>query len=113
MPRDYKIHLEDILEAIGKILSYTDSISFKDFSSDSKTIDAVIRNLEIIGEAIKKVPEDTRKLKPEIEWKNIAALRDILIHEYFGIDNEIVWDIIRNKLPVLKDQISDLLKDLL
>lgn len=87
MPRDYKVHLEDILEAIGKILEYTDSITFKEFSSDSKTIDAVIRNLEIIGEAVKKVPEDTRKLKPEIEWKNIAALRDILIHEYFGINS--------------------------
>lgn len=112
MPRDYKVHLEDILEAIGKILKYTESLSFQSFSSDPKTIDAVIRNLEIIGEAVKKVPEDTRKLNPEIEWKNIAALRDILIHEYFGIDNEIVWDIIRNKLPVLRDQIAALLKNL-
>lgn len=112
MPRDYKVHLEDILDAVGKILKYTDSISYKDFSSDSKTIDAVIRNLEIIGEAIKKVPEETRKLKPEIEWKNIASLRDILIHEYFGVDNEIIWDIIRNKLPILKHQISELLKSL-
>ncbi len=112
MSRDYKVHLEDILGAIDKILRYTDGISFGEFSKDSKTIDAVIRNLEIIGEAIKKIPEDIRRLNPNIDWKKIAALRDILIHEYFGIDNEIVWDILRNKLPALKEQISVLLKNL-
>lgn len=112
MPRDCKVHLEDILEACGKILKYTESISFQEFSSDSKTIDAVIRNLEVIGEAVKKVPEDIRQMDPKVDWRNIAALRDILIHEYFGVDNEIVWDIIRHKLPALKNEISDLLKNL-
>src|SRR3989338_802001 len=111
MPRDYKVFLEDILDAVRKIQSYTSRISFTDFSKDTKTIDAVIRNLEVIGEAIKKVPEDVRSKYPEIEWKKISGLRDILIHEYFGIDNEIVWDIIRNKIPVFERDIESLLRD--
>lgn len=109
MSRDYKVYLEDISEAVLKILRYTENISFADFSSDSKTIDAVIRNLEIIGEAVKKLPAKVRDKNPEIDWKKIAGLRDILVHEYFGIDNEIVWDIIRNKLPDFKTQIETLL----
>ncbi|MBM4324677.1 MAG: DUF86 domain-containing protein [Deltaproteobacteria bacterium] len=72
-------------------------------------MDAVVRNLEIIGEAIKKLPEDIRLKYPEVEWKKIAGLRDILIHEYFGVDHEIIWDIIQNKLPLLKEQIRQML----
>ena len=111
MFRDYKVYLEDIVEAIRRIQSYTQSLPKENFSDDFKTIDAVIRNLEIIGEAIKKVPEDIRMRYPEVEWKKIAGLRDILIHEYFGIDMDIVWDIIQSKLPVLNRQISQILKE--
>ncbi len=111
MLRDYKVYLEDILEAIKKIHLYTDKLSQPKFSDDLKTIDAVVRNLEVIGEAIKNVPEDTRSRYPDVEWKKIAGLRDILIHEYFGIDVEIIWDIIQNKLPVLEEQIKHILKE--
>ena len=94
MPRDYKVFLEDILEAIRKIREYTDGLSLQAFTADAKTFDAVIRNLEIIGEAAKQIPEDVRGQSPEVEWRRIGRLRDLLIHHYFGIDAQIIWDII-------------------
>ena len=110
MPRDYKVFLEDILEAIRKIRDYTDGLSLEAFTADSKTFDAVIRNLEIIGEAVKQIPEDIRSLRPEVEWKRVGRLRDILIHQYFGVDAQIVWDIVQNKLAPLEQAIRALLQ---
>ena len=109
MPRDYKVSLEDILEAAQKIRGYTEGLSETTFSADSKTLDAVVRNLEIIGEAVKKIPNDIRSAYPEADWKKIAGLRDILIHEYFGIDPEIIWDILQHKLPALEQQVKRIL----
>lgn len=111
MPRDYKVYLEDIIEAIRKIRFFTSDTSLQTFSSDIKTFDAVIRNLEIIGEAIKRVPEEIRSKYPDIEWRKIGGFQDILIHEYFGVDTEIIWDIIQNKLPVLERQIKRILEE--
>jgi uncharacterized protein with HEPN domain len=109
MPRDYRVYLEDVSEAIGRVARYVSGFSREAFSADERTLDAVVRNLEIIGEAIKKVPEDIRSSNPAIEWQKIAGLRDILIHEYFGIDIEIIWDIVQNKLPTLEKQIKQVL----
>jgi uncharacterized protein with HEPN domain len=111
MPRDYKVYLEDIREAISRIRLFTGRISFGEFEADIKTTDAVVRNLMIVGEAVKSVPDEIRSAHPEIAWKEFAGLRDILIHRYFGIDQEILWDIIQTKLPVLDQQVRELLAE--
>ena len=106
MPRDYKVYLDDILTAARKVRRFSEGKTRDSLASDEKTFDAVVRNLEIIGEAIKKVPDEVRNAHPEVEWQKIAGLRDILIHEYFGIDLEIIWDVIQNKIPDLEMQIK-------
>jgi uncharacterized protein with HEPN domain len=88
MPRDYRVFLEDMREAGGKARRYVEALSFETFSSDEKTVDAVVRNLEILGEATKQVPDFVRSDHPQVDWYRIAGLRDILIHQYFGIDDE-------------------------
>jgi uncharacterized protein with HEPN domain len=110
MPRDYKVYLDDILQAITKICEYTAGLSPAAFAADSKTFDAVVRNLEVIGEAARTVPEAIRLQHPEVDWKKTVGLRNILIHRYFGVDAEIVWDIIQNKLPALEEQVREMLK---
>ncbi len=112
MPRDYRVYVDDIIGAIEKIQRFTVGVDRETFSRDEKTFDAVIRNLEVIGEAIKKVPEDVRTRYPLVEWKKIAGVRDILVHEYFGIDVEIVWDILQSKLAPLETQMRKILVDL-
>ena len=109
MPRDSRVYLEDILEATRKITAYTEHLSQTAFLEDEKTFDAVVRNLEVIGEAVKKLPEELRAQHPALEWKKMAGLRDILIHEYFGLDGEIVWDIVKNKVPTLNREVRAML----
>src|SRR5476651_76072 len=101
MPRDFKVYLQDILEAIANIEEFLGTLSLEEFRIDKKTLHAVVRDLEVIGEAVKKVPEAICNLHPGIPWQRIAGMRDILIHHYFAIDVEIVWDVVRNKLPEL------------
>ena len=111
MPRDSKVYFEDILEAARKITAYTSGLSKASFLEDEKTIDAVVRNLEVIGEAAKNIPEDLRAQHSAVEWKKIAGLRDLLIHEYFGVDVEIVWDIVQNKVPALDREVRAMLHE--
>ena len=106
MPRDCRVYLEDILDAAGRAMVYTDGYSLHRLQDDPKTLDAVVRNLEIIGEAAKSIPPDFRERHPQIEWRKLAGLRDVLIHNYFGIDIEIIWDVVANKLSELKDAIG-------
>jgi uncharacterized protein with HEPN domain len=102
MSRDYRVYLQDILESTAKIQLYVQDITLERLVTDSKTVDAVLRNLEIIGEAAKMVPAEIRDLAPEIDWRKLAGLRDVLIHHYFGIDLQIIWDIVTNSIPELE-----------
>lgn len=108
--REYKLFLLDILECIKRIEKYTDGFTQKKLEGNELVADAVIRNLEIIGEAAKNIPADLRKQSPEIPWKKIIGFRNIVIHEYFKVDLSNTWTIIDIQLPVLKPQIKELLK---
>jgi uncharacterized protein with HEPN domain len=105
--RDWKILFEDILESIEKIEKYTEGISFDDFVLNSMAIDAVIRNIEIIGEASKNVPDLVKGKHPEIPWKKMAGIRNRIVHEYFGVDINIIWFIVSNELSQLKQWLKD------
>ncbi len=102
MPRDYRLYLEDMLEAITRIGRYTSGVDFATFSTDEMRIDAVVRNLELIGEAAKNIPQAQRDLTPTIEWRKIAGLRDIVAHHYFRLDLVIVWDVVEHRLNDLR-----------
>ncbi len=108
--RTAKLYVHDILESIEKIEDYTKGLTFQEFSKDRLVIDAVVRNLGIIGEATKHIPQDLRSLDQHIPWKEIAGMRDKITHEYFGVDLEIIWKTISGALPDLKRSIKGLLK---
>jgi uncharacterized protein with HEPN domain len=99
-------YLTDIVEAGKRIASYLANIEYEAFLQDTKTQDAVVRNLEIIGEAVKHVSEEVRNASPRIPWKSIAGMRDKLIHDYFGVNLDIVWNIVKKDLPSLLDYLE-------
>jgi len=101
-------YLDDILESISDIRAFTEGMNYDEFIGDKKTLNAVIRSLEVIGEAVKKVPPEIRAKRPDIPWKEIAGTRDKLIHEYFGIDLQILWRTIQTDLSPLEIAIMDL-----
>jgi uncharacterized protein with HEPN domain len=103
--------LGDILEAMRRARSYTADQSYEQFLEDMKTQDAVIRALEVLGEATKKLSPSLRESHPEIPWKSMAGVRDKLIHDYFGVNFDIVWEIVQDQLPALSEQIEAVLKD--
>ena len=112
MKRDLRLFIKDILENIEDIESFSECLTKQDFEENKLKQNAIIRSLEIIGEAVKNIPKSFRKRYPKVPWRDIAGLRDIMIHAYFGILLERVWGVIKKDLPVLKKQIKKILNDL-
>lgn len=110
--RGIKLYLEDIKESIRKIEKYTRSVNFDEFSRDEKLIDAVVRNLSVIGEAVINIPKEIKAKNPDIAWNEINGMRNKVIHEYFGIDEEILWKTIQEDIPIFKKQITKLLQSI-
>jgi uncharacterized protein with HEPN domain len=110
--RDISLYLQDILDAMLAVERFVEGMSFDEFKTDDKTSSAVIRKFEIIGEAAKQVPEEIRNKYPLIPWKEMAGMRDRLIHFYFGIKYELVWHTIKDVIPQVKPAIQDILRSL-
>ncbi len=108
--RNYRMYLEDMNTAMEKIAQYIRGYSFIKFKQDYKTVDAVIRNFEVIGEASKNLPEAFKDSYPEIPWREMYLLRNKVSHEYFGIDYEIIWDVALNNLPDNKQQLEKIIE---
>jgi len=107
--RDWELYLKDISASCEKILRFTEGLSFEQLIQDDKTYDAVVRNLEVIGEAAKNIPNRVRSLLPTIDWRKAAGMRDMRAHVYFGIDNDILWDVVQNKVPELAETVKSFL----
>ena len=110
MSRSLRLYFEDILSSCDKILRYAQGLNYEEFINDELRLDAVLRNLQIMGEAAKQVPQEIRDIYPAVEWRKIAGLRDILAHAYFSLELETIWDIIQNKVPHLRTQIQEILQ---
>lgn len=106
MKRDIKVYIDDIFESINFIENYTKGLSESNFYKDTQVQDAVLRRLAIIGEAIKNMPKNFRDNNPEIQWKEIAGMRDILIHQYFGVRLERAWKTIKEDIPGFKKKLK-------
>lgn len=111
MSKDPKEYLKHIQDECSYIISVSENLSFEDFLKDETLKRAVVRSLEIIGEATKKIPADIKVKWSTIQWKNMAGMRDRLIHDYMGVNYTIVWDVIKNKIPDMQKQISEFLTE--
>ncbi len=110
--RSSALYIKDILESMGLIEQFIEGMELEDFKEDIKTSDAVIKRFENIGEATKHVPEEIKTKYPDIPWKEMAGMRDKLVHFYFGVKHELVWTAIKNRFPAIKPLIKNLINDL-
>ncbi len=108
---DLRVYVQDILEAIGRIDEYIGQMTFEEFARDKKTMDAVVRNFAVIGEAAKNVPVSVKRKHSEIAWKRMSGMRDKVIHEYFGVDPHILWDTAKTDLPPTIQMLKALLAE--
>lgn len=106
MPRDVRVYPEDILEALARIEHYMVGIDQAALRSNRLVLDAVLHNLQVVGEAAKRIPEELRQLQPGTEWRKIAGMRDLIAHAYFDLDPDIVWDVVANKLTPLRSAVQ-------
>lgn len=111
MKRDIRAYIVDIMTSIEQIETFISGMTYPSFCGDIKTINAVIRSLEVMGEAAKKIPDTMRDAYPAVPWKNMSGMRDKLIHEYFGVDHRMVWAVCTEELPPLKPIIQAMLQD--
>lgn len=109
--RDWIIRVQDILKAAGKIVSHTEGLDFEAFTEDEWTIDGVLRNFTVIGEAARQVPDEIAEKHPEVPWVDMRDMRNIVVHEYFGVDLSVVWRTIRKDLPVLIAQLEAIINE--
>ncbi|MGB3512775.1 MAG: DUF86 domain-containing protein [Microcoleaceae cyanobacterium] len=101
MSRNLQLYFEDIIVASDKVMRYTEGMGLREFVADERTFDAVVRNLQIIGEAVKQIPPEMRSRYPQVEWRKIAWLRDVLAHAYFSLQDEMIWVLVQTKIPEL------------
>jgi uncharacterized protein with HEPN domain len=104
--REWRLYLDDMVECCRKVLSYTRNLEFAEFTTHGMVHDAVVRNLEVLGEAAKNIPAPVRERHPQVSWREIAALRNVLAHGYFGLEDETLWDIVQVKVPALALQLE-------
>nr|WP_124104363.1 DUF86 domain-containing protein [Thermus thermophilus] len=111
MSRSHRLFLRDMLEVCEKVMRYTEGLDFDTFVRNELVYDAVLRNLEVLGEAAKKVPDPVRARYPSVEWRAIAGLRDVLAHAYFALDDATLWDIVAHKVPALAEALRQILEE--
>jgi uncharacterized protein with HEPN domain len=108
--RDWRFRVRDILSAVRAIESYTDGMTYDEFAADARTIDAVVRNLMTLGESTRWIPEQIREAHREVPWRTMRGVRNVVAHEYFGVDSEILWETVRSDLPPLVPQLEAILQ---
>ena len=109
-PRDFTMRIEDILEAIANIQSYVKGMDLKQFKADRRTVDAVVRNITVVGEAARYIPDEIVSRYPDVPWLEMRDIRNVVVHEYFGVSLDILWETTQRDLPPLIRQLQQILK---